>query len=112
MFDPEGLKHTVVGYECEIDTGNAKPIAVKNTNYGERESIVMDKHIAVLEDMNHAEQTFEGEWLFKALLAPKPHQEGIYDIVDFKWQLYVNLICLNQVTRVLAYPMPRCNDPT
>ena len=97
VFDPDGLKQTVLGYECEIDTGNAKPIVVKNANYGERESIIMNKHIAVLEDMNHAEQTFEGEWLFKALLAPKPHQ-SVCDIVDFKWRLCVNFICLNQIT--------------
>ena len=97
VFDPKGMKYTVLGYECEIDTGNAKPIAIKNANYGERESIIMDKHIAVLEEMMHAEQTFKGKWLFKALLAPKPHQ-NVYNIADFKWRLCVNFIRLNQVT--------------
>jgi len=40
----------------------------------------MEKHIAVLLKMNHIEASPGGRWLFKALLAPKPHQEGVYDI--------------------------------
>ena len=50
-----------------------------------------------------------GGWLFKAILAPKPHQEHVYNIEDFIWSLCVNYIPLNQVTRVVAYPIPRCN---
>ena len=84
VFNPDGLKLPVVGYECHIDTGDAKPIACKNVNYGERESIIMDRHIGVLQKMDHIEQTFLGEWLSRALLAPKPHQEGIYDLANYK----------------------------
>ena len=50
MFSKEVVITPVKDYVCEIDTGNAKPIAIKNANYGERESIIMDKHIAVLEE--------------------------------------------------------------
>ena len=47
VFDPNGLKYTIIGYECDIDTGNAKPISCGNVNYGPRESVVMRKHIKV-----------------------------------------------------------------
>ena len=112
VFNPDGLKLPVVGYECHIDTGDAKPIACKNVNYGERESIIMDRHIGVLQKMDHIEQTFLGEWLSRALLAPKPHQEGIYDLANYKWRFCVSYIRLNQVTRVITYPMPRCDNAT
>ena len=110
VFNPEGLRWPVLGYEFDIDTGDHKPIAIKKINYGEREAKVMDKHIAVLVDLGQVEQVFESEWLFKALLAPKPHQESIYDIADFKWRFCVNFIPLNQITRLLAWPIPRCDN--
>ena len=69
----------------------------------------MNKHIAVLLDLGHIESTPVSGWLSKALLAPKPHQESIYDIKDFKWRFCVNYIGLNQVTLVIAYPIPRCD---
>ena len=50
-----------------------------------------------------------GSWLFKALLAPKPHQEHIENIADLIWRFCINYIPLNQVTRVVAYPIPRCD---
>ena len=88
VFNPDGLRYPVIGYKCHIDTGDARPIACKNPNYGPRESIEMDKHIAVLEVLEHIEQTFEGEWLSCALLAPKPHQESCYQIEKFKWRFW------------------------
>ena len=44
----------------------------------------------------------------KALLAPKPHQETVYDIMFFKWRFCV--ISLNQVTLVTVFPIPRCDN--
>jgi len=84
VFNPEGLKHTVIGYKCTNDTGNHKPVAAKNPNYGPRESVITKKHIAVLNELNQVEQPAGSGWLAKALLAPKPHQEHIYDLAKFK----------------------------
>ena len=38
IFDDEGLFVPVFDYECVIDTGSARPIAVSNINYGPRET--------------------------------------------------------------------------
>ena len=65
--------------------------------------------IAALAKMGLIRQITEGGWLFKALLAPKPHQENVTDIKDFQWRFCVNYIPLNMVTRVTAYPIPRCD---
>jgi hypothetical protein len=52
----------------------------------------------------------DGKWMFKALLAPKPHQEHVSNIADFVWQFCINYIPLNQVTRPIVYSIPRCNS--
>ena len=44
------------------------------------------------------------------LLDPKPQQETVYDIVDFKWWFCVNYIKLNQLTLVMILPIPRCDS--
>ena len=110
VFNPDGLKYPVIGYECEINTGINPPVAARKINYGPREAEIMNKHIAVLLDLGHIETSPGSGWLSKALLAPKPHQESIYDIKKFKWRFCVNYIGLNQVTEVIAYPIPRCDN--
>jgi hypothetical protein len=52
----------------------------------------------------------DGRWLFKVLLAPKPHQEHVCDIDKFVWCFCINYILLNSVTRIIAYPVPRCDS--
>jgi hypothetical protein len=52
----------------------------------------------------------DGSWLFKVLLAPKPHQEHIKNIDDFIWRFCINYIPLNNVTWVVAYPIPQCSS--
>jgi hypothetical protein len=47
MFTP------VRGYQCVIDTGNAKPIAVKKFMYGPRETVIMGKSIVALAKVGH-----------------------------------------------------------
>jgi hypothetical protein len=54
-------------------------------------------------------QIHDGRWLFKALLAAKPHQEHISNIDEFVWRFCVNYIPLNQVTRLIAFPIPKCD---
>jgi len=70
----------------------------------------MKKCISKLLKLGHIRQIHDGQWLFKALLAPKPHQEHVRNIDDFVWRFCVNYIPLNAVTRVVAYPIPRCDD--
>ena len=110
VFSDKGLNVPVKDYECVIDTGSARPIHVGKINYGPRETIKMREYISALAKLNHIVQIHEGRWLFKALLAPKPHQEGVYDIDDFVWRFCVNYIRLNSVTKVIAYPIPRCDS--
>ena len=70
----------------------------------------MKKCIAALEKLGHISQTHTGGWLFKVLLAAKPHQEHVTNIADFVWRFCVNFIPLNAVTKVIAYPIPRCDS--
>jgi hypothetical protein len=93
-----------------MDTGSAPQIAVKGINYGPHETPIMRKCIATLKKLGHIYQIRDGAWLFKALLDPKPHQEHICLIEDFVWRFCVNYIPLNAITRVIAYPIPRCNS--
>lgn len=70
----------------------------------------MRKCIAALQKLGQISQVHGGRWMFKALLAPKPHQEHVRHIEDFVWRFCVNYIPLNAVTRVTAYPIPRCDS--
>ncbi len=110
VFDDQGTFVPVRNYECIIDTGTASPIAIKRIRYGPREIPIMRKCISALAKVGQIEQIHDGQWLFKALLAPKPHQEHVSDIENFVWRFCVNYIPLNQVTRQIAYPIPRCDS--
>ena len=97
----------MLDYEWNIDSGDARPIAVKGINYSVRESIIMEDHTAITLESSYIEQMSGGHWMFKAFLAPKPHQESIYDIADFISNFSVDFIQLNQVTPLSVYPIPR-----
>ncbi len=56
VFDSKGIFVPVKSYECIIDTGNARPIAVKKNLYGERETVIMQRCIAALAKVGHIEQ--------------------------------------------------------
>ncbi len=62
-----------------------------------------------MQKVGHIRQIHDSQWLFKALLAAKVHQEHISNIEDFVWRFCVNYIPLNQVTRQVAYPIPCCD---
>ncbi len=109
VFDDKGVFVPVKNYECVIDTGDAKPIAIKKILYGPREIPIMRTPIAALEKVSHTRQITDGRWLFKVLLAPKPHQEHMCDINKFIWRFCVNYILLNSVIRINAYPIPCCD---
>ncbi len=70
----------------------------------------MQKAILAIEKVGHICQIHDGQWLFKAVLAPKPHQEHICNIGNFVWRFCVNYIPLNLVTHIIVYPIPRCNS--
>ncbi len=109
LFDEQGVFVPVKHYECVIDTGNSQLIAVKKILYGKRETIIMRKCIASLAKVGHIRQIMDSGWLFKVLLAAKPHQEHVRCIDDFVRRFCVNYIPLNSVTRLIAYPILRCD---
>jgi hypothetical protein len=74
VFDSKGVTVPVKSYECIIDTGSARPIAIKKINYGDNETAIMRKCISALAKVGHIRQIHDGKWLFIALLATKPHQ--------------------------------------
>ena len=110
VFDDRGVFVPVRNYECVIDTGNAHPIVVKKIMYGPKEIPIMRKAVAALEKVGHIRQIHDGRWLFKAVLAPKPHQEHVRHIDEFIWRFCINYTPLNSVTWVIAYPIPRCDS--
>jgi hypothetical protein len=92
VFNNKGFFVPVKNYKSVIDTGDAKPIAIKKIIYGPREVPIMRTTIAALEKVSHIQQMTDGHWLFKALLAPKPHQEHVCDIDKFVWRFCINYI--------------------
>ena len=95
VFDDRGVFVPVQIYECVIDTGDAHPIAIKKIMYGPKEIPIMRKAMAALEKVGHICQMHDVQWLFNAVLAPKPHQEHVRLIEDFVWQFCVNYVPLN-----------------
>ena len=83
VFYSKGIFVPVKYYESIIDTCNARPIAVNKILYSKRKTVIMRRCIAALAKVGHIEQITDGQWLFKALLAPKPHQETVYYVEDF-----------------------------
>ena len=53
---------------------------------------------------------FRSQWCSKVVLAPKPHQEQVTNIIDFVWRFCVNFRLLNAVTKPFEFPIPRCDD--
>jgi hypothetical protein len=53
VFDNKGVFVPVKNYECIIDTGSTRPIAVKKILYGKQELVIMRKCIATLTKVGH-----------------------------------------------------------
>ncbi len=77
IFDDCGTFTPVQNYQCVIDTSTTAPIMIKKINYGTGETPIMCKSIAALEKVGEIQQIHDGAYLFKPLLALKPHQEHI-----------------------------------
>jgi hypothetical protein len=110
VFDKNGVFVLVKHYECVIDTGDSPPITIKKIFYEPKETPIMRRAIAALKKVSQIHQITNGCWLFKALLAPKPHQEHEQNIDNVIWCFCVNYIPLNSITRIIAYLIPRCNS--
>ena len=110
VFDPKGLNIPVKDYECCIDTGSNAPVSCRNVTYGPLETPKIANSIAQLLALGLIYQVFDGAWCSKGLLAPKPHQEHITDIDNFIWRFCISYVALNSVTKVVAYPIPRCDE--
>ena len=81
VFNPDEVRLpiTIIGYECDINTGNVAAVRSGKIRYGIREAVVMRKHIAALIQMGHTYDIERSELLSNATLAPKPHQEDVFD---------------------------------
>ncbi len=60
--------------------------------------------------LGHICQLHGVKWLFKTLLAPKPHQGHIRQINNFMWHFCLNYIPLNQITWPVVYHIPQCDS--
>ena len=94
VFSKEGVTIPVKNYECEINTGDAKPIACMNVTFGPRKLPIIEKAISKLLSLWHIEQIYDDEWLSKPLIAVKPHQKNVTDIDDFVCGFCVSYIFL------------------
>jgi hypothetical protein len=112
VFDNNGVFVPLKNCKCVIDTGNAPPIAIKKTFNEPKETPIMRSAIAALKNVGQKCQINDGCWIFKALLAPKPHQEHLQNIDKFVWHFCGNYILLNSVSRIIAYPILSCNLAT
>ena len=110
VFDDTGVTIPVEDYTCFINTVTHPPIACRGITYGPHETPIIQKAIHKLLSLKQIHQVFDGKWLSKGLLPPKPHQEDIGDIENFVWRFCVNYTPLNSVTRIIAYPVPRCDE--
>jgi hypothetical protein len=104
------VKIHIKGYECVIDTGDSKPTVARNIHYGIHETTIMQRAIRSLLSNNQITIDDDSSRLFRVILALKPHQEEILKISDFIWQFCISYIALNQVTKVISYYIPRCDD--
>ncbi len=78
--------------------------------YSPKEIPIMCNAVAALEKCGHIHQIHNGRWLFKAILAPKPHQEHVKYIEDYVWMFCINYFPLDSVTWIIHYLNPCCNS--
>ena len=109
-FREDGLVVPIKGYEMVIDTGASPPLNCKKLHYGVRESPIMQKTIDNLLKTGFIIDDYDSPWNSNIVLAPKPHQEDCTEIDDFVWRFCISYVQLNLVTKIISYPIPRCDD--
>jgi hypothetical protein len=107
IFNEAGVKIPIQGYEMVIDTGQHKPIAVRKPHYGMHKSPIMQKMIDKLLELGFIGKDSTSPWGFCITLAPKPHQESVFNSDDYIWRFCTNYIRLNMITRPAKYHIPR-----
>ena len=108
-FYSEGVKNPIIGFEFAIDTGASPPVCCKKPHYGPHESTIIMEQIEVLLHNSWIRPCF-GPWGSSIVLAAKPHQVHVTNILDFVWRMCVSYRRLNQATLPFEYPIPRCDD--
>ena len=109
-FREDGLVVPIKGYEMVIDTGASPPVNCKKLHYGVHESPIMQKIIDNLLKTGFIIGDYDSPWNSNIVLAPKPHQEDCTEIDDFIWRFCISYVQLNLVTKIISYPIPRCDD--
>jgi hypothetical protein len=109
-FVEENVKIPIWNYECAIDTGNHMPLSARNICYGLHKTPIIQKAIDRLSHNDQICIVTSSPWFSRIILAPKSHQETIEDISKCVWRFCISYIPLNQITRILAYYIPRCDD--
>ena len=114
VFAKENVHVPINDYQCHIDTGDAQPVVAKGIRFGMHETPIIQAAIDGLLQKNQVTPDTESQWLSRPVLAPKPHQEDktIEDIDSFEWRFCISYIPLNRVTKLVPYPIPRCDDAT
>lgn len=106
----DGLRRPMLGYEFCIDTGEHIPFCCRKPSYGPNESKIIMDNIKVLLTWDHVYHCTEGGWGSPVVLAPKPHQEHIFNIDDFIWRMCISYRALIRTTNPFEYPIGRCNS--
>ena len=109
-FLADGVRRPVLHYEFCIDTGTSCAVACKRQRYGRHEAKIIVDQVQILRDNGWTRSCPSGGWCSTIVLAPKPHQEKVTNILDFIWRLCVSYRGLNAVTSPFAYPIPRCDE--
>ncbi len=73
VFDSDGMKRSILGFQAFIDTGTHKPVCCPLPKYGPHESKVMTQLVNALEKNGLVEDD-DGPWGALIVLAAKPHQ--------------------------------------
>ena len=53
VFNPDGVRFPIIGYERDTDTCNAVPFTCDNVNYRPRGSKIRETQVAALVDVGH-----------------------------------------------------------
>jgi hypothetical protein len=84
-------------------------VAARNPHYGPHETKIIIEHVLGLL-VNGCTHLCYGPWGWSIVLAAKPHQEHVIDILDFIWHMCISYCRLNQFALPFKYPIPHCDD--
>lgn len=91
----------VKNYQFHIETGNAAPVRSKPFNLSERENEVINDNVQELLSKNLIEPS-SSAWSANPFLVPNRDELG-----QLKYRMVLDYRKLNDVTKPLAYPLPR-----